>query len=225
MSGGTLEIKDNGQKIEAAQLLAEGLQDRFAFGCKTPKDEHALLPNGVNNITNFRVFEQQVNELCNLKIINRDFRLTSRCDDKVHLCGSFKLYIPCRDTVNRTLCQGSFAQVCFNEVGSAEVGIAEVGFVKVGSAEVGSVEVGIAEVGSVEVGIAEVGSAESGFAEVSSAEVSSPKITSVEVGVAEVGIAEVGSFETGSVEVGVAEVGSVEICFFEVGVAEVGLCI
>ena len=53
MGRGTLEIKDNGQKIEAAQFLAEGIQDRFAFGGEASQDEHAFLSNGINHLADF----------------------------------------------------------------------------------------------------------------------------------------------------------------------------
>src|SRR5260370_17278205 len=105
MGRGTLKIKDDGEKIQKTKFLPYCIQDSFAFGRKAPKDEHDLLPNGINDITNFRVVQQQVNKLSDLKVINGNSRFIRRCNHKVFWFCAFYFHLPLTYPINPTIAQ------------------------------------------------------------------------------------------------------------------------
>ena len=74
-----------------AKGFFERIEDSFAFRRKASKNEDSLLDNGVDGITNFRVVQQQVYELCDLKIIDSDSWFTFLCYDKIVLYSFFQL--------------------------------------------------------------------------------------------------------------------------------------
>ena len=70
-----VEVEDHRQEAALAEFLAQPLQDGDpAFG-EPPKQQHALLPDGVDDVADFLVVEQEVDELRDLDVVDGDLGL------------------------------------------------------------------------------------------------------------------------------------------------------
>src|SRR6266536_2542404 len=121
-----VEIKQDWQQVVFAKSVSKPIQYGFSLRSKSTENKDRFRGHGVNNITNFGIVQQEVNELCNLEIINRDGWLTCGCDRQIKLFGSIKLYVPGRDAVNGTILQSGLGDICSDYICSAEVSSAEV---------------------------------------------------------------------------------------------------
>ena len=103
-TGGFLEIKQDRRVVVLAKLFPESVQHHLPFRCKATENQDHFGRDCVDHLTNFRIVEQQVDELGNLEIINGDGWLTWRSDNEVFLyCLLVKSYIPGCNPVNGTI--------------------------------------------------------------------------------------------------------------------------
>src|SRR5262249_28867405 len=131
-----LEVEHHREEPTRAQCGAQRIKDGFALTSKPPENQDALLADGIDDLTNLLVVEQQVDELCNLQIVHRDHRLTLGADDQIRLLRPNKVDVPCGNAIDltpREICslkvgphQDRFTQVCLAEVHPGEVCPAEV---------------------------------------------------------------------------------------------------
>src|SRR5215467_6381365 len=129
-----------------AQFVAQSVEDCFALRGETPKDEYRLLSDGVDDVADFRIIEQEIDELRDLDVVDGDGGLILICDDQVLLLGSLQLYAPCGYAVDATV-----GEVCTRKVGMVEARPEEVSPAEVRPAEVCLAEARLAEVRLVEV--------------------------------------------------------------------------
>lgn len=45
---GTLEVEQDGEVVTKTQLVTQGIQDYFTFGCETSQDQYGLSRKGIN---------------------------------------------------------------------------------------------------------------------------------------------------------------------------------
>ena len=64
------------------QLLSQPLQDLDAAFSEAAQEEHAFLSDGVDDVADFLVVEQEIDELSDLDVIDGDLELICPCDDK-----------------------------------------------------------------------------------------------------------------------------------------------
>src|SRR5438128_2167611 len=108
-AGWLVKVKQNRDVSVCAQGFSEGIEDGLALRDEATKNEDSFSGNGIDHVTNFRVVQQQVNELGDLKIIDGDGWFLFRCDDRVVLYCSLYLYLPDRYAIHLTIGQsGSF---------------------------------------------------------------------------------------------------------------------
>ncbi|SRR6266567_5628121 len=86
-----LEIKQHGRVVALAQLFSQGIQNRLPLGSESTQNQDNFGSDRVDDLTNFCIVQQQVDELGNLEIINSDRRFTVGCDNEAVLFGSFYL--------------------------------------------------------------------------------------------------------------------------------------
>src|SRR5262249_39326483 len=134
--------------------------------CEATEDQHCLPPDGVNNVANLLVVEQEIDELRDLDIVDRDLRLVPFCDDQVLLFGPLHFWTPRGCAIDATA-----GEVSARKVRLRQSGILEVRPVEVCPGEVRLGEVRLAEVRHGEVRPAEVRPAKVRPAEVRLAEV------------------------------------------------------
>ncbi len=67
-----LKIKENRQIVVLAQCFSEGIQDCFPLRSKPPENKDRFSGKRVNDIANFFVVQQQVDELSNFEIVYSD---------------------------------------------------------------------------------------------------------------------------------------------------------
>jgi hypothetical protein len=58
--------------MTCSQLFTQPIQDDFSFGRETTKDQYRFRCNRVDDIANFFVVDEQVDELSNLDVVYRD---------------------------------------------------------------------------------------------------------------------------------------------------------
>src|SRR6266496_4520917 len=134
-----------------AKSFSEGIENSFALRCEASKNEDGFPGNGVDDITNFLIVEQQVNELSNFEVINRDHGFIFGSNDKVVLFGTFQLDIPHRNAMNGAARQVSALQIgsdekSFIESGSLQIGFHQVCFRQIRSHKLCSIELRLAEI-------------------------------------------------------------------------------
>jgi hypothetical protein len=69
----------------AAGILA--WLEQVSLSGEAAEDQHYLGSNSVDHVTNFLVVEHEVDELCDLNVVDGDRGLIPRCDDQVLLLG------------------------------------------------------------------------------------------------------------------------------------------
>ena len=96
-----VEVEDDRQVAALAEFLAQPLQDCDpAFG-EPPEQQHALSTDGVDDVADFLVVEQQIDELCDLDVVNGDLRRARESNDQVLLfCCFAELHVPRGDAVD-----------------------------------------------------------------------------------------------------------------------------
>jgi hypothetical protein len=85
---GLVEVKDHRHEAEVAEFLSQPLQDHHPALSEATQQEHALLSDGVDDVANLLVVEQEIDELRDLDVIDGDLGLERRCDDQVLLLSS-----------------------------------------------------------------------------------------------------------------------------------------
>ena len=163
----------------SAERGTQGVEDGLALGGEAAQDQHDLGGDGVNDVAELLVVDDQVQELRDLEAVHRDRRLGVRGDDQVGLLRVLvEVQVPGGDAVDAAAAEGGSVQARPDQAHEAQVGTherrpAEVGFVQVRAVEVGPPAVGSAQGGAVEVGThqpgpgqvrpVQVGFRESGF--------------------------------------------------------------
>lgn len=100
--------------ISHAQLCRDRLHHLKPSIAKASKQENASFCNRVEDIAKFLIVKQQIDELSNFEIIDGDDWFTITSDDQSILCGSFELYILCRNAINGALIQAGSCEVRFD---------------------------------------------------------------------------------------------------------------
>src|SRR5215217_3863403 len=80
-----IEVEDDRDEIPAAQFLPNGIQYRFTLRSEAAQNEDDLRSDGVNDITDFLIVKQQINELSDLKVVHRNNWLIFMSDYEVRL--------------------------------------------------------------------------------------------------------------------------------------------
>ena len=70
-----------------AQSVAPDAGDRVTWRAQ---QEHAFLSDGVDDVANLLVVQQEIDELRDLDVVDRDLGLAITCDDQVLLLGSLQ---------------------------------------------------------------------------------------------------------------------------------------
>jgi hypothetical protein len=76
-----LKIEQDWQIASLSQLIADSVEDRFAVLREAAEDQDRFGRDGVDDISDLLVVEQEVDELRDLNVIDGDLRLVLRCDD------------------------------------------------------------------------------------------------------------------------------------------------
>jgi hypothetical protein len=123
-----------------AQFLPNGIEHGFAFWGKTAQDQHRFGGNGVDDLANLLVVEQQVDKLGHFDIVHRDHRLIKGGDNQIRLVRLCEVDVPRGNPIDRTpreirpfeagLHQESVYKGCPAEVRFAEVRLVEVRLVE-----------------------------------------------------------------------------------------------
>ncbi len=66
-------------------MLSHSIKNGFPLGCETTEDEHDFRGNGIDDIADPFVVEDEVDELGDLEIIYRDLRLPGCGNNEVRL--------------------------------------------------------------------------------------------------------------------------------------------
>jgi len=61
----------------------------FLRSVKRLKNEDSFFPDGADNVPDFLIIDQQIDELAHFKVINRNHRLTLTSEDEIFLLCSF----------------------------------------------------------------------------------------------------------------------------------------
>ena len=64
-----LEIEQDRQVIPFPKFVSDGVEDGFAFWREAAKDEDHLGSDGVDDVADFLVIQEQVDELCDFEIV------------------------------------------------------------------------------------------------------------------------------------------------------------
>src|SRR4029077_7840019 len=80
-----VEIEQDWQVIVLSKLLSEVVEDGFTFLRKAAQDQHPFRGNRVNDVANFFVVEQQVDELSNFDVVYSDSGFSWRSNDQIFL--------------------------------------------------------------------------------------------------------------------------------------------
>src|SRR5215468_8554498 len=86
---GLVKVEQNRYVSVCTKGFSEGVENGFALRGEATKNENGFPGNRVYDITNFWVVQQQVNELCDLKVIDGNGRFFCMCDDQIVLFGFF----------------------------------------------------------------------------------------------------------------------------------------
>ena len=70
-----------------AQSVALDARDRVTWRAQ---QEHAFPSDGIDDVANLLVVQQEIDELCDLDVVDRDLGLAITCDDQVLLLGSLQ---------------------------------------------------------------------------------------------------------------------------------------
>jgi hypothetical protein len=70
-----------------AQSVALDARDRVTWRAQ---QEHAFPSDGIDDVANLLVVQQEIDELRDLDAVDRDLRLAITCDDQVLLLGSLQ---------------------------------------------------------------------------------------------------------------------------------------
>jgi hypothetical protein len=185
-----------------AQFLTKGVEDCLTISSEATEDQHRLLSNGVDNFADFRIIEQQINELRDLDVVDGDLGLLLRGDDQVLLLGpAVQLQAPRGYAVDTTAGEISASEIRVHQGGKPEVRRAEVRAVEVRSAEVRAVQVRPAEFRPEEMRPAEVSVVEVRAAKIGSAEARPTEVRGAKVGTMKVRAADARPTEVRPVEV------------------------
>jgi len=76
-----LKVEQDGQVSVSTEFVSQCVQHSFPFRGEATKNEHGFLRNGVDDLTDFLVVQEQVDKLSHLEVINSDGRLIFRDDD------------------------------------------------------------------------------------------------------------------------------------------------
>src|SRR5260221_14688696 len=80
-----VKVEQNRDVLVCAQGFSECIKDGFALRREATKNEDGFPGNGVDDLTNFRIIQQQIDELGNLEIIDGNGWFLGRSDDQVVL--------------------------------------------------------------------------------------------------------------------------------------------
>ncbi|HKM58732.1 MAG TPA: hypothetical protein VJX28_08290 [Chthoniobacterales bacterium] len=84
-----------------SKLLPDGIENGFPLFGKPAQNKHGFGSNRVNDVANFFVVEEQVDELGDLDVVDGDNWLTQISDDQVLLlCTFVHLYTPYRHAID-----------------------------------------------------------------------------------------------------------------------------
>src|SRR5215213_7278173 len=76
-----IEIKQDRQVIVFAQLIPESVKDPLSLFCEATEDQDRLLSDGVDDVADLLIVQQQIDELRNFDFVNGDLGLAIWCDD------------------------------------------------------------------------------------------------------------------------------------------------
>src|SRR5262249_12513857 len=153
-------------EAKVAQFLLQPLQNLDPTFSEAAQQEHALLSDGIDDIANLLIVQQEIDELRDLNVVDGDGGFVLRCDDQVLLLRLLQFWTP----------RGYAVEATAGEISTRQVGFYHRGRLEARLAEVRSAEVRLAEVSPAEVRLAEVRPAEASLAEVRLAEVRSAEV-------------------------------------------------
>jgi hypothetical protein len=82
-----------------------------------PKNQDALLADGVDDLTNLLVMEEQRNKLSDIEVTHGDRSFIARGDDQIPLAGPFQLYPPNGNPIDATVCGVRLLKIGSNQYG------------------------------------------------------------------------------------------------------------
>jgi hypothetical protein len=97
-----LEIEHDRNVVSPAQLLPKPLQKSHPPTGEPPQQKNSLLADRIDDIADFLVMKEQVNELADFDVIDGDVGLIRPGDHQVALFCSLELQVPCRNPINKT---------------------------------------------------------------------------------------------------------------------------
>src|SRR3954453_7002089 len=89
LAGWLVEVEQDRHVAPVAQFLAQSVEDCFALRGETPKDEYCLLSDGVDDVADFRIIQQEIDELRDLDVVDGNLGLVPRRDNQILLLSPF----------------------------------------------------------------------------------------------------------------------------------------
>ena len=109
-----------------AQFLPHRIEHGLPLRGEAAQDQHCFGGDGVDDLTNLLIVEQQIDELRHFQIVHGDHRFIGRRDDQIRLLRSNEVDIPRRNSIDLTPCEIRSLEVCLHQEGSLEVRPGEV---------------------------------------------------------------------------------------------------
>jgi hypothetical protein len=82
-----VEVEQDWQVVMLAQLLTNSVENCFTVSSEATEDQHRFRCDGVDNVADLLVVEQQIDELRDLDVVDSHLGLVLRRDDQVLLLG------------------------------------------------------------------------------------------------------------------------------------------
>jgi hypothetical protein len=78
---GLVEVEDHWHEPEVAKFISQPLQDYHPAFSEAAQQEHPFLSDGVDDLADLLVMKQEIHELRDLDVVDRDGGLLWTCDD------------------------------------------------------------------------------------------------------------------------------------------------
>ena len=84
-----VEVEHYRQVVALPQFVPEGIEHLLSLWREAAEDQHYFGSDGMDDVADFLIVQQQVNELRDLNIVDRDLRFALPCNNQILLLSFF----------------------------------------------------------------------------------------------------------------------------------------